>query len=196
MCHLLGDFLESVKKDFSKAATIYRSTCDDYKFSRSCHKYAGYSLAGKGCTEDHPTALSYFQKGCSLGEGDSCLYAGLMKIAENDKIKVKKDYPEGINFLNASCDKGNNTGCYYLSGLYLTGVPNVMEKDMSKAFEYTNKACELGNIFACANLSQMYKRGEGVEKNEELADKLRAKTKEMEQQLQAKFRPIEMEQGT
>ena len=71
-----------------------------------------------------------------------------------------------------------------------------MEKDMSKAFEYTNKACELGNIFACANLSQMYKRGEGVEKNEELADKLRAKTKEMEQQLQAKFRPIEMEQGT
>jgi len=196
VCHLLGDFMESVKKDFSKAATIYRSTCDDYKFSRSCHKYAGYALTGKGCAEDHPSALNYYQKGCSLGEGDSCLYAGLMKIAENDKIKVKKDYPEGISFLNQSCDKGNNTGCYYLSGLYLTGVQNILEKDMSKAFEFTNKACELGNIFACSNLSQMYRKGDGVAQNTELAEKFQKKTKEMEKQMQAKFQPIEMEQGT
>lgn len=188
--------MESVKKDFSKAATIYRSTCDDYKFSRSCHKYGGYALTGKGCTEDHPAAFSYYQKGCSLGEGDSCFYAGLMKIAENNKIKVQKDYPEGMALLNQSCDKGNDSGCYYLSGLYLTGVQNVLEKDMSKAFEFSTKACELGNIFACSNLSQMYTRGDGVKKSKDMAEKFQKKAKDLEQQLQAKFKPIEMEQGT
>lgn len=188
--------MESIKKDFTKAATIYRSTCDDYKFGRSCHKYGGYALTGKGCTEDHQAAFNYFEKGCSLGEADSCLYAGLMKIAENDKIKVKKDYPEGMAFLSQSCDKGNDTGCYYLSGLYLTGVPDILEKDMSKAFEFTNKACELGNIFGCANLSQMYKRGDGVKQSTELAEKFQKKTKDLEQQMQAKIQPLKMEQGT
>lgn len=30
VCHLLGDYLESIKKDFDKASKVYRSNCDDY----------------------------------------------------------------------------------------------------------------------------------------------------------------------
>ena len=28
--HLLVDYLESIKKDYNKAAKVYRSNCDDY----------------------------------------------------------------------------------------------------------------------------------------------------------------------
>ncbi|KAK4015717.1 hypothetical protein OUZ56_030691 [Daphnia magna] len=195
VCHLLGDFMESIKKDFNKAASLYRSTCDDYHFGRSCHKFATYSLTGKGCQADQPKALEYFKKGCSLGEADSCLYAGLLCTSNNEKHQVKLDYPQGMGFLNQSCDKGNHNGCYYLSGMYLSGVPNILEKNMTMAYNYSMKACELGNIYACANVSRMYSKGDGVAQNPELASKYKSKVLEMEKEMRGHFRPIEMERG-
>lgn len=82
---------------------------------------------------------------------------------------------------------------YYLSGLYLTGVPNVLEKNMETAYKYSLKACEQGNIFACANTSRMYHRGEGVEKNVELAEVYKKRVIEMEKQQNANFKPIELQ---
>ena len=41
-CHLLGDYLEGIKKDWSKALKIYATNCDEYKHGHSCHKVAGY----------------------------------------------------------------------------------------------------------------------------------------------------------
>lgn len=48
MCHLLGDYLESIKKDFDKASKVYRSNCDDYGYGKSCLKFGHYSFLGKG----------------------------------------------------------------------------------------------------------------------------------------------------
>lgn len=195
VCHLLGDFMESIKKDFNKAASLYRSTCDDYQFSRSCHKFASYALTGKGGPADPSKAFDYFKKGCNYGDADSCLYAGLMCTANNEKIKVKLDYPQGMGFLDQSCEKGNHNGCYYLSGMYLTGVPEVLEKNMTSAFNYSIKACDLGNIYACANVSRMYTKGDGVEQNAEIALQFKKKVFEMEKELRGQFKPIEMERG-
>lgn len=82
---------------------------------------------------------------------------------------------------------------YYLSGLYLTGVPNVLEKNMEMAYKLSIKACEQGNIFACANTSRMYSRGEGVEKNDDLAATYKKRVIEMEKQQSANFKPIELQ---
>ena len=188
--------MESIKRDYPKAAKLYQSTCDDYGFPRSCFKFASYSVTGKGCKADPLRAFEYFKKGCTLGEKDSCLYAGLMCVAQNETVNVKKDYPQGIEFLRKSCDGGNNNACFYLSGMYISGIPGVLEKDMKVAYDFTNKGCELGNIYSCVNLSQMYAKGDGVEKNEQLAAKYKAKALEMENQLKANFRQIQFEQGT
>ena len=188
--------MESVKKDFGKAASLYRSTCDDYSFSRSCHKFATYSLTGKGCQSDQQKAFEYFKKGCTHGESDSCLFAGLMCTSNNPKHQVKQNYPEGLDFLNKSCEKGSHNGCYYLSGMYLTGVPNHVEQSMSSAFKYSMKACDLGNVYACANVSRMYSRGDGVAQNEQEAAKYKMKAVEMEKQLKADFKPIELQRDS
>lgn len=196
VCHLLGDFMESIKKDFPKAASLYRSNCDDYKYSRSCHKFAAYSLVGKGCQEDYLRAFDYFKKGCELGEADSCLYSGLMYITKTKKNLIEQNFPAGMELLNQACDKGSHNGCFYLAGLHISGVTNVVQQDMSTAFKYSVKACDLGNMYACGNVGRMYFKGEGVEENKELAEKYKKKAMDLESELQAKFKPIELQRGS
>ncbi len=193
VCHLLGDFMEGFKRDFKKAAILYRSTCDDYSFSHSCHKYATYSLTGKGSPPDYLKAFEYFKKGCHLEDAGSCFFAGLMCMYDNENTKIKQDYLQGMGFLNQSCDKGNHNSCHYISGIYFFGVPDVFNKNMATAYDYSNKACELGNIYACANISRMYTKGDGVEKNPELANVYKKKVIVMGKELKDQFKPVELE---
>ena len=98
--------MESVKKDFPKAANLFRSTCDDYQFPRSCYKFASYSLIGKGCQANNEQAFTYFKKGCDYGDRDSCLYSGLMLVSSEDNkvVTIKRDYPSGMGFLKKACE--------------------------------------------------------------------------------------------
>lgn len=66
-------------------------------------------------------------------------------------------------------------------------------KDMKKAYEFALKGCDLGNMYSCANVSQMYMKGDGVEKNEKLADKYKKKALELQEQVNAP--PITFQQG-
>lgn len=79
-----------------------------------------------------------------------------------------------MSLLEKSCELKNENACYYLSGIYISGVKKQgqeenslgletyeVPKDMKKAFKYTLEACNLGNVYSCANLSQMYSKGEG-----------------------------------
>lgn len=100
VCHLLGDYLESIKKDFEKASKVYRSNCDDYGYSRSCYKFGNYSFLGKGrsggksCASE---ALTYYEKGCNLKDADSCLHSGLMLVSRSPQENVKRDVPRVFN---------------------------------------------------------------------------------------------------
>ncbi|XP_059056218.1 cytochrome c oxidase assembly factor 7 homolog [Achroia grisella] len=186
VCHLLGDYLEAIKKDFEKAATVFKSNCLDYNFGKSCLKYGNYALVGRGSIKSNPNeALSYFEKGCDLNEPTACLHAGMLLTATGPGISVKRDVPKGYNYLKRSCDQKDDMACHYLSGMYLTGVPKnvsdfnphnseknknieyLIKPDKKQAYQFALKGCEYGNMYACANVSMMFKKGDGVEKNEE-----------------------------
>ena len=47
-CHRLADFEGNVKKDYEKAAKVYKTNCDDYKYGHSCFKYGNLVIMGKG----------------------------------------------------------------------------------------------------------------------------------------------------
>lgn len=79
-----------------------------------------------------------------------------------------------MSLLEKSCNLNNANACYYLSGMYISGIkkeekgenlPGLesyqVPKDMKKAFEYALQGCNLGNVYSCANLSQMYRKGDG-----------------------------------
>ena len=86
---------------------------------------------------------------------------------------------KGRDLLESGC-KGNDASCCYrLSLIYLLGKHS-FHRDLGEAFKYAKKGCELGSIYSCINLSQMYKRGEGTEKNEELAQQYKKRAQDMD----------------
>lgn len=96
VCHLLADYLESIKKDFLKAATVYKTNCNDYKYGKSCLKYGNYALIGRGRDKSDPSeALEYFEKGCELNDRTSCLHAGMLLTATGPAATIQRDVPKG-----------------------------------------------------------------------------------------------------
>lgn len=93
---MLGDYLESIKKDFEKARKVYQSTCSDYKYPRSCLKIGNYTLLGKGKSgqKGNPSeAAEWYSKGCALGEPACCLHAGLIHVSKTvGDIPFKRDF--------------------------------------------------------------------------------------------------------
>ncbi|KAK8405752.1 hypothetical protein O3P69_001917 [Scylla paramamosain] len=194
-CHLLGDYFEGVKKDFEKAAKVFRSNCDDSSYPKSCYKYANYNFLGKGCKQNMDEAYSYYLKGCTAGDYDSCLNGGLMCVSNTPtNAERPKDYNKGLELLDKACSGNNAFSCYYISGIFIQGVKDNITKDMSKAFHYSMKACDLGNMYACANVSQMYRKGDGVEKDEAKSEEFKKKALDMQEQFKEQMQ-IQFQQG-
>jgi len=124
VCHQLGDYLETVKKDNDKARKIFRSTCDDYGFAKSCMKYGNYAFLGKGGMKGNlGEALQYYEKGCELNNAESCLHSGLMHVSKTmGNAVIERSIGKGVESLNKSCALGNANACFYLSGMYISGV--------------------------------------------------------------------------
>jgi len=125
VCHLLGDYLEGVKKDFEKAAKVYKSNCDDYGYAKSCYKYGNYSFLGKGKSGskgDPKLAYQYYEKGCALNDPEACLHSGLLLVSKAMPKQIERNVPKGVEFLAKSCDMNNATACFYLSGMHISGV--------------------------------------------------------------------------
>ncbi|XP_023162293.1 cytochrome c oxidase assembly factor 7 homolog [Drosophila hydei] len=217
VCHLLGDYLEGIKKDFEKASKVYKSTCDDYGYAKSCYKYGNYSFLGKGKSgsKGEPrVAYQYYEKGCNLNDSDACLHSGLLLVSRSMPKEIDRNVPKGLQFLTKSCDMNNANACFYLSGMHISGVQKKPEdvpaaaqaktlkdtdyivlKDMKKAFQFAYKACELRNMYACANLSQMYARGDGIDKNEKEAEKYKKLALEMQEEEKKQQETLSFQQG-
>lgn len=126
--------------------------------------------------------------------------------------------------LEKACLGKNANSCYYLSGMYIKGVkkPNSDDKkgdyevpiNMKSAHKFALEGCNLGNVYCCANLSQMYSKGDGkldyeiicnwwlnsifvvgVEKNEELAEKYKKLSLEIQSQMLETNKTLTFQQG-
>ncbi|KAL5275074.1 COA7 family protein [Megaselia abdita] len=219
VCHLLGDYLEGIKKDFEKASKVYKSNCNDYDYAKSCYKIGAYNFLGKGQRNskgDLKQAYHYFEKGCNLDDPESCLHAGLILMSKVISKEVERNVPKGVDFLEKSCQMKNALACFYLSGMHISGVNEknnldskndsnrnssssstnyIIPKDMKKAFSFSQRACELGNMYACANLSQMYAKGDGVEKSEANAEKFKKLSLEMQDEVKKAQPALSFQQG-
>lgn len=86
--------------------------------------------------------------------------------------------------MDKACDDKLGQACFNLSSIYFNGIPEAgIHKDLRKVFEYSVKGCDYLHVNACANAALMLSKGDGVEKNPELAQKYREKTKELYDQM-------------
>lgn len=89
--------MEAVKKDWAKAARVYKVNCEDYNYGHSCYKLGNYTFMGKGEVKiDHALAVTYYDKGCELNFADACLHAGkAMKLCRFYFLEIRYHKTEG-----------------------------------------------------------------------------------------------------
>lgn len=126
-------------------------------------------------------------KACEQNDENGCLHAGILATTSKNDIGEKDKIAQiqaGIAQLRKACDKFNSDkGCFYLSGIYLSGLEGAIEKNYKEAYKLSLKSCEFGNPYACANLSQMHARGEGAQKNDALAETFKKRANELYEEL-------------
>lgn len=170
-CHRLADWLEFAKKDYPKACRVYKSTCDLHGYGHSCFKFGNYAFLGRGLPEPQKKdAAEYYKKGCDAVEpyAGACLNYGTMIEKGDHKVE---DPLEARRYFAKGCDLKDGPSCTSATSTCVRGE----FKDFILAFQFASKGCEMEDYKSCANLSRMYERGDGVEKNAELAQQFKDK---------------------
>ncbi|XP_043496931.1 cytochrome c oxidase assembly factor 7 homolog [Polistes fuscatus] len=195
VCHLLGDFNEAIKKDFKKAGELYKANCDERNYPRSCTKYGEYLIIGRGFKRDINEAYKYLVKACDLNNDSGCLHSGILAITDEFDDNRSEQINKGICRLKKAChDLNSEKACYFLSGLYLKGIKDYVKPNIKEAYKLSVKSCEFGNPYACANVSQMYLRGDGVEKDANLAKLFQQRADQIERELKHS-KPLQFQEG-
>ncbi|XP_026673282.1 cytochrome c oxidase assembly factor 7 homolog [Ceratina calcarata] len=197
VCHLLANYHEAVKQDFKEAISVYKKNCDEHNYGKSCTKYGGYRAVGKDCEKDVAEGFKYMLKGCEQGDPKGCLNAGVLSVTDNKLTESKGEnhVAVGMNLLRKACDASNEQACFYLSGIFLSGIEGVVEKNFKEAYVLSLKSCEMGNPYACANVSIMHKKGDGVQQNAELAKTFKTRAEQLLKEVNELKKQIKFHQG-
>ena len=145
-------------KESEKAATLLRTTCDEYKYADSCHKYADFLRITKlnFNVDKEMECFKYYRKGCEFGQAKSCFYTFFSLFDGKVKRQVLNEgnlESLALKMLERGCDLGSSESCYVAGGVHLIGIPGVLDKNVSTTYKYDVKSCQLGNKLACDTLS-------------------------------------------
>jgi len=100
---------------------------------------------GLGTTRDVKRALAFFDRGCRLGNSESCVRTHPGHVAD----AAARERAE----FQAECDQSLGVGCHNLAVLYLEGRGG--EKNSARALELFERSCTLGYPPACHELGVM-----------------------------------------
>lgn len=155
-------------------------------------------IKGKGCKKNIPEAFEYLKKGCELKHDIGCTNGGIVSITQpevhgDNKSAVVK---QGMKMLETAClEHKNDKACFFLAGVHMGGVEGAVDRNIVEAYKMSLKSCELGNPQACANVSQMHVRGDGVQKNQQLAEVFRKRAIELQKEIKETQQPLTFGQG-
>ena len=135
-------------------------------------------------TSADTVARSLLKRGCELRDGAHSQACGAFATLCLSGTGGPRDVKTAIDTLTKLCEAPHNDAraCVRLGSAFLRGesvYPGV-PKDLKVAHEKMKRACEdLGHPNGCQVLAVMYAKGDGVEKNEELANKYKQLTKDL-----------------
>lgn len=189
----------SGKRDFERAASLYRKACDGGS-QTACAGVGMLYLRGLTVTRDFAQAAKLFDAACQSGSGRACNNLGFMF---DRGLGMPRGPRKGAQLQGRGCDAGyalscNNVGWSYeygdgvdrdlaraetlfkraCDGNESTGCRNlgdmyldrrVKAPDPGKGESLLAKACDLGNGGACDDLAERYAKGDGTAKNDDWA---------------------------
>jgi TPR repeat protein len=191
-CFSLGEWHQLIAKDEEKAGEIYAKNCNDRSHPSSCFNLAMLLISkrikvpqnmGPSRTSDQ-VARTLLRRGCELKDGSHGQACAAYATVCLSGTGGPRDLTTGLQTLSKLCDPPHNDGraCVRLGSAFLRGgsaYPGV-QRDPQAAFTKMKRACDdLGHPNGCQVLAVMYAKGDGVSKNDELAEKYRLLTKEL-----------------
>lgn len=103
---------------------------------------------------------------------------------------------EAVAMLEKGCNvKHQERACSFLSGMYVRGIDDVVEKDPVQTYKFALKACEFGNFNACNHVARLHADGTGAQKSEKLAEQFRQRAKELEREIRQGTQTLRFGQG-
>ena len=202
----MGDFysrgIGGAKKDYKKAAQLYKKACDNDYFP-ACNAIGKLSLLGKGVKKDNVATVQYFSIACNGGYMKAC--NNIATLYTYGLAGVKKNYQRAKKIYEKTCFMGLASGCTAMGDIYYKGygvhrdfdkaidfyekgclhsgdvsylactnaaLLHSIEKHYAKAKPLLEKACQGEYGAGCVQLGQLYIKGEGVPKDMDKALKL------------------------
>lgn len=109
-------------------------------------------------------ALAAFERACTGGEPDGCLYAGLMRVegrgSPTDPVSAQKAF-------QAACHGRSGAGCYHFGRGLELGDGGL--KDLVAARKAYESGCQVDQADACLSLMSLAQQGLGGNKDSKLA---------------------------
>ncbi len=134
---MLGDAQPNV----GEVQGLARRSCEA-KAANGCATLAALSLVGHRGTEKNPAlAAQLLEKGCSLGDNESCTAFGFLRY---DGAVGPKDVVAAASSWDKACINNYGYACELLSSLYGLGSDDGVAADSERASEYGRRACRLG----------------------------------------------------
>ena len=169
-CYQLGKAYDEgrmIERDYSKAETYYKRTCDVGDIE-GCFGLARLYEDGKvESASGAEQAVSIYDKACNAGNTDACARLGKLYIKGKG---VAKDVQVGVGFISRACESKDAESCDVLGQLYEAG--NGVDMNLTKAGEFYDQACKAGTGVGCFHLAKLYQLGKGVSQDLTQAGKL------------------------
>ncbi|XP_012287565.1 cytochrome c oxidase assembly factor 7 homolog [Orussus abietinus] len=198
VCHLLGDYLEAIKADHKKAEEVYKANCDEFDFGFSCTKYGTYRYFGRNSEANIKDGYKYMMKGCENNNVEGCEQAGILSLGNSqiDDTDRSEQVKRGVAMLEKGCGtQKSDKSCFILAKVYLNGMKDYVEKNYSKAYKFFMISCDMGNPIACINVAEMLRRGDGVPKDDTLADAYKRRAKILNDEVRKIQKQLKFHEG-
>ncbi len=142
--------MSSFSGDYEKALALYKQSCFQEHYARSCSRIVMYYASRKATESDRDRALALGKKLCKNGDGVSCskiaeLYRrgiGIAHRSQNSNIAT--------NLYKKGCSLKDGESCYFL------GNVEYRNKRYKKALEKYKQGCILGYDTSCIETGKIY----------------------------------------
>lgn len=177
-CGLLGDMAQTGAGgavDLEIAESAFKSACElDQKglYPKRCVSW-GVLATNRATTEpDHAQAYAAFDQGCAAGSSEACARLAVMDYEGHGAAEFDGNTEVFRQRLTNFCSGWREPySCWFL-GYSLQNGPEDMANPAA-AFQTYMFACQEMNFLpTCVEAMHMLKRGEGVEADEETADRV------------------------
>lgn len=151
--------LGGVKKDYEKAAKLYRQDAEQ-GVALAMDALGKCYYNGNGVEQDYVEAVNWFRKAEDKGTTAATVSLGVCYYYGNG---VKRDYDEAVKRFRVGVDAGDTQAMCHLGNCYLHGYG--VEKSYDEAVAMYRKAVEMNSCEGMNSLGRCYQLGRGVERD-------------------------------